>query len=70
MHALHKCSVVRVCLSVRVCLLVTTVSCAEMDEPIEMPLGMWTCVGQRKQLLDWGHPLKGRWKFGQHLLAT
>ena len=29
---------------------------AERPEPIEMPFGMWTCVGPRKQLLDGGHP--------------
>jgi len=26
----------------RACLLMTTVSCAKTDEPIEMPFGMWT----------------------------
>jgi len=30
------------------------VSCAKTAESIEMPFGMWTRVGSRKHLLDWG----------------
>ena len=41
-----------VCLSV--CLLVTCVSCAKTDEPIEMQFGVWTCVSERNHTLDWG----------------
>ena len=34
------------CLSVCVCLLVSTVSCTKAAEPVQMPFGMWTWVGQ------------------------
>ena len=37
-----------------VCVLVTTVSRAIMDEPIEKPSVVMTCVGQRNHLLDGG----------------
>jgi len=45
-----------VCLSVGqlVCTSVTIMSPAEMDEPIEMPFGMWTLVGPRNHELDGG----------------
>ena len=33
-------------------LLVITVSCAKTAEPIEMPFGVWTWVGQRNHVLD------------------
>jgi len=44
-------------LSVRrsVCLSVATVSPAKTAEPIEMPFGVWTRVGQRNYVLDRGH---------------
>ena len=35
-----------------VCLLDTLVSRAKTAEPIEMPFGLWTSVGQRNQALD------------------
>jgi len=41
-----------VCLSV--CLSVTLVSPAKVAEPIEMPFGLRTWVGQRNHVLDWG----------------
>jgi len=30
------------------------VSPATTDEPIEMPFGLWTRVGPRNHVLDWG----------------
>jgi len=35
-----------------VCLLVTTMSCAKTDEPIEMPFVLWARVGLRNHVLD------------------
>ena len=29
-------------------------SCAKTAEWMEIPFGMWTCVGLRKQVSDWG----------------
>jgi len=40
-----------VCLSVCLLLLVTTMSCAEMDEKVKMPVWMWTRVDPRNHLL-------------------
>jgi len=33
----------------------TDVSCAETAEPIEMLFGLWTQVGPKKHVLDWGY---------------
>ena len=44
-----------VCLSF-VCLSVTVVSRAKTAEPIKMPFWMWTWMGPRKRVLDWGAP--------------
>ena len=41
-----------VSLSVCRSLSVTVVSPAKTDEPIEMPFGLWTQVGQRNHVLD------------------
>ena len=41
-------------IGVSVCLLVTTVSCAKADKPIEMPLGTRTRVGTRNDVLGGG----------------
>ena len=38
------------CVSLSVCLLVTTVSCAETAEQIEIPFGVWTWVGPRNHV--------------------
>jgi len=35
-----------------VCLSVTIVSPAKSAEPVEMPFGLWTWVGQRNHVLD------------------
>ena len=32
----------------------TAVSCANMAEEIEMPIGLWTRVGPRKHNVTWG----------------
>jgi len=56
----YRCSVV--CVSVD--LLVTTVSLAKTDEPIEMPFGLWTWVGRWNHVLDGGpdpHRKGGFW---------
>jgi len=56
MHAVHRCGLLLqmqrgLCVD---CLLVKTISCAKMAEPIEMPFGMWTRVGQRNHGLGGG----------------
>jgi len=43
-----------VSLCVCVSVLVTTMSCAKMDEPIEMPFGVLTHMGPRNHVLDSG----------------
>jgi len=56
----YRCSVV--CVSVD--LLVTTVSLAKTDEPIDMPFGLWTWVGRWSHVLDGGpdpHRKGGFW---------
>ena len=54
--ALWLCIAWSVCLSVClcICLLHTTMSPTETAEPIQMPFGLWTRVGQRNHLLRWG----------------
>ena len=44
-----------------VCLFVTTMSCAETDEPIEMPFGVWTRVSPNVG----PDPLRERGNFGE-----
>jgi len=41
-----------------VCLSVTVVSPAETNEPIEMPYGLWTQMGQGNHVLDGGPDLR------------
>jgi len=36
----------------------SAVSCEQMDEPIEMPFGLWTRMGQRKDVLHGGAHLR------------
>jgi len=49
-----------VCLSVDVGWSVAFLSRAKTAEPIEMPFGVWTWVGQRNHLLDGGTDPRAR----------
>jgi len=66
----YRCSVrlgVFLCAAVcqSVCLLGTTVSCAKVDELIDVPLGVWTRVHRPKELcIRWGPNLpQGKGQF-------
>jgi len=43
----YRCSVVCLSVCLYVCLLFTSVNCDKMDEPMEVPFGLWTRGAQR-----------------------
>jgi len=57
--AAYCCICSPVCVSV--CLLVTTVNCAKMAEPIEMPFGVWIRRAYREPCLRRGPYRREKW---------
>ena len=72
MHAVHRCGLLLqmqrgLCVNY---LLVKTISCAKTAEPIEMPFGIWTRVGQRNYALGGGSVFfRKRAILGRHIPA-
>jgi len=66
---MHSIDAAYFCARLSVCMLVTTMSPAKTDEPIEMPFGKQTRVGPRNQVTDGGCTLAPPGEYDRSICA-